>query len=155
MPFVRTCQHATFIAYDNCRFGTPWLKPTGVVGTLPNLCNLALRCNGCQQHLHLQGKVVDRRTGKQVWLTSLAGAYPPRLCRLCARIIGAAAPRAGWRRHHVSGMSSQWETDLRGTVKQPGTSSGRLPTCPLRFKLPFDPRGKTWGTKIGASCCKD
>ena len=148
-PFARVCldTNATAITYDNCRFGTPWLKPTCLVGSLPGLHSLALRCHGCPRHLHLCGKVEDW-TGRQRWLTSLAGAYPPALCRLWAKVAGASAPSCAWRRADDTRMSSEWEADLQKQLGASWHAVNRVPACPLRFKLPFNAAGKSWGADL-------
>ena len=151
-PFVQACYQlgAALVYYDKCRFGTPWLKPTCIVGTLPGLRALALPCNGCQRHLHLRGKVEDADTGKQVWLTTLAGAYPPELCRLWAKIIGAAAPHDAWRQKDDQDMSPLWEAELCTATGCSSHSRTSLPFCPTRFKLPFRLSGKQRGSDIGS-----
>jgi hypothetical protein len=86
--------------------------------------------------------------GRQQWLTSLAGAYPPALCRLWAKVVGAAAPSCAWRQSDDKRMSSQWESDLQQQLGASWHSIGRMPACPLRFKLPFNASGKSWGADL-------
>ena len=141
-------QSATYTVYDNCRYGTPWLKPTALCGTLPGMWQLGLRCNCCSRHVVLQGKVCCRVSRRQVWLTSLAAAYPPKLCRSWADVVLAAAPPSARRRPDDPILSSHWEADLRAACSCTGPSTARVPACPARFQLPWDPAGPRWGTSF-------
>ncbi|CAK0843206.1 unnamed protein product, partial [Prorocentrum cordatum] len=88
---------AKFVDFDMCRFGTPYRKATRFAFTQPRLEEyIQLRCSCSGPHLILQGKVtIPNDNGfRSVWLTELAGKYPPRLCRAVAHCAQLAAPPA-------------------------------------------------------------
>eukprot|EP00972_Heterocapsa_arctica_P086061 12684911-Heterocapsa_arctica.AAC.1 len=67
-------------------------------------------------HEHLQGTVrleSGPHAGRRFWKTTLAGKYPPILCRKWAQVIGAVAPPSAWShadsRHLVR---PQWEDEM-------------------------------------------
>ena len=93
-----------------CAYGAAWLKPTTVVGTLPGIANLERRCPGGLRHVILQGTVTFVENGKKenCWRTSLAGRYPPRLCRAWAAIADAAAPASARADGGEAPLSEWW-----------------------------------------------
>ena len=129
------------VLYHNCRYGTPWLKPTVVLTNLEPPFGLSRLCQCRTPHLHLRGKVSSG--GRQVWLTKLAGAYPPSLCRAWARILANAIPAFAGTRHGV--LSAHWENQLARAV---GGASQQVAaaTCPARCRLPFSKCSPRWGT---------
>ena len=86
IELVRRCR-ANRTELDMCRFGSPHMKPTAIVGTF-KLIALALRCDRDRrphQHDPLSGTVmVD---GKKMFKTRLAQVYPAHLCRQWAAEI--------------------------------------------------------------------
>ena len=71
--------------FDMCEYGAPWKKPTCVLHDTPFLSKLR-RSSGRQKNLVvLRGKVWHK--GKWVFRIALASQYPPRLCRVVARLV--------------------------------------------------------------------
>jgi hypothetical protein len=60
---IRTLTQAALIRVDMCRFGAPFRKSTGFLGSLPNLASLGLRCQGGHTHERLAGRVWHWRSG--------------------------------------------------------------------------------------------
>ena len=86
IELVRRCR-ASRIELDMCRFGSPHMKPTAIVGTF-KLIALALRCDRDRrphQHDPLSGTVVVN--GKKMFKTRLAQVYPVHLCQQWAAEI--------------------------------------------------------------------
>ena len=88
--------HASRLRISRCVVnGACYLKPTRLMGTLPDLESLGGGCMCQLPHEHLQGMTVfEDASGKRtsIWKTSLAGRCPPLLCRAAARLISRAAP---------------------------------------------------------------
>ena len=86
IELVRRCR-ASRIELDMCRFGSPHMKPTAIVGTF-KLIALALRCDRDRrphQHDPLSGTVMVN--GKKMFKTRLAQVYPAHLCQQWAAEI--------------------------------------------------------------------
>ena len=119
------------VVFDMCRFGTSYLKPTRLVGTLPGLSTLGLRCNCTLPHEQLQGLV--RLQGVTIWKTSLAGRYPPRLCRAIAALVQQAL-------HATAGVGPStieriWDQELCRLFKGVDPPlEVPCPACPKRWR---------------------
>ena len=119
------------VVFDMCRFGTSYLKPIRLVGTLPGLSTLGLRCNCTLPHEQLQGLV--RLQGVTVWKTSLAGRYPPRLCRAIAALVQQAL-------HATAGVGPStieriWDQELCRLFKGVDPPlEVPCPACPKRWR---------------------
>ncbi|OLP74439.1 hypothetical protein AK812_SmicGene46021, partial [Symbiodinium microadriaticum] len=76
----------TLFALDQCAFGAPHQKPTGLLTNGECFHALAKRCREAPKHTHvpLKGKVWDETSGSEVWRTSLTAAYPEGMCRAMA-----------------------------------------------------------------------
>ena len=76
----------TLVALDQCAFGAPHQKPTGLLTNGECFHALAKRCREAPKHTHvpLRGKVWDEANKSEVWRTSLAAAYPEGMCRAMA-----------------------------------------------------------------------
>ena len=143
IPFQRLAERPGVfrVLYHNCRYGTPWLKPTTLLTNCDALLCLGRLCRCTGVHLHLRGKVSCG--GRQTWLTKLSGAYPPALCWSWAQLLVDRAPSSAGRGHAV--LRSHWEDQLCRECKL-SSSHYELPGCPSRFQLPFDRFGPRWGT---------
>ena len=66
---------------DQCAYGGPYHKPTGVLTNAPWL-DEGLLCERASPHQHtvLEGRVWSFKVNKEVWLTSEAAEYPTGLC---------------------------------------------------------------------------
>lgn len=75
-----------FIRLDQCAYGGPYKKATGVVTNCPWL-GPGRRCSNAPPHLHttLQGKVWSYKVDRMVWFTSEAAEYPTGLCEAWAQ----------------------------------------------------------------------
>ena len=79
LDLIQKCK-AVRVELDMCRFGSPHMKPTAIVGTF-KLSALALRCDRDRRphgHDPLTGTVVVN--GKKMFKTRLAQVYPTQLC---------------------------------------------------------------------------
>jgi hypothetical protein len=126
---------SALVRFHMCRYGAPWLKPTCIATSLPLDC-LERRCHGCHWHMVLQG-LIHLRTGEKCWLTSVAGCYPPALCRAWSKAISRVCPAAGWR-HGAPLRCEKWDAQLQqcpGCALLPG---GVQPRLPRSFQLPFE-----------------
>ena len=77
---------AAWICGDQCCLGGEYMKPTGWLSNAPFMGVLAQKCPGQPSHVvhpRLEGKV-EAPDGTIVWRTSLAAAYPQRLCEALA-----------------------------------------------------------------------
>ncbi|CAK0838390.1 unnamed protein product [Prorocentrum cordatum] len=101
--------------YHCCRYGAPYLKPTVFVTNVPSLSVIERACVCIVPHGRLEGKVkIPDETGKLVWKwkTSLAGAYPPGLCRVAARGLKEALGPGALRRDGEPALDPRWEREL-------------------------------------------
>ena len=128
---------ATQVTLHMCAYGTSYMKPTRLAGTLPGLADLGRRCSCDVPHERLCGLVQVRTPAglATVWKTSLAGKYPPRLCRAIAALV----------KTHLHGASSlaptrisQW-WDQQLVVAHGGWGSlvappVDTPICPARWR---------------------
>ena len=135
---------AIFIRYDNCAYGANYLKPTFIATNIPEMKQLSKLCPGNHYHEHLSGKVkVESETGKRVWAwkTTLAGLYPPRLCRSCAQVLkSVAVPGAS----HASDLG-RWEALMAAASQKPVPAEPWSPSCPRAFRSPWANSDGTWG----------
>eukprot|EP00438_Fugacium_kawagutii_P028648 Skav214648 [mRNA] locus=scaffold1660:52599:54713:- [translate_table: standard] len=86
------------VVFDQCRYGLHIpktedvmglaLKPTKMVGTLPNMFNLNRRCSHQHEHVAVIGGV--KHQGKWQKRSHLAGAYPVQLCTCIAKTFEKA-----------------------------------------------------------------
>eukprot|EP00435_Cladocopium_sp_Y103_P044913 s60_g12.t1 len=70
--------------FDQCAFGTPWLKPTRLFSSTEVLDVVCVRCPGDHVHEKLKGKVWDPKQQKMVFRTKAAQVYPWSLCSTVA-----------------------------------------------------------------------
>ena len=76
LPFWRCCRDLRVEGrLDQCRYGTPYLKPTGLLATSSRWLSLCRRCNCTQDHEQLKGS-----------RTSQAAEYPQLLCTAVAEL---------------------------------------------------------------------
>jgi hypothetical protein len=80
---------------DMCSFGLCdpvsklyYKKATRIIGSLPKLESLGLRCNGEHQHQHVEDSVFVE--GHSVKRSVLAGRYPERFCVSVAKLVRSA-----------------------------------------------------------------
>ena len=73
--------------FDQCAFGTPWVKPTRLLCSTTLLDDVCVRCPGNHVHQKLKGRVWDE--AKQCWVyrTKQAQVYPFALCATMASAI--------------------------------------------------------------------
>ncbi|CAK0810785.1 unnamed protein product, partial [Prorocentrum cordatum] len=104
-----------------CQYGCTYKKPTFVISDHPDLSVIGRACSGGHAHEILEGKVSVAIEGsiRSRWKTSLAGSYPPALCRAWAKALGAVAPSSAWRRHGDPQVSDDWEAHLAAAVGRP------------------------------------
>ena len=117
-----------------CFDGTPYQKYTSLCGTVPNLCTLEAKCRCSLPHEHLQGMVLMPQPGtkpKWVWKTTLAGRYPPALCRRVANLLAACAPDGGLRAVGEPVIARHWLAELGNAIGS-GPVATPVPTCPRR-----------------------
>jgi len=74
-----------FVVLDQCAYGGPYKKATGVLTNCPWLYQ-ARRCADAPPHHHtvLEGKVYSHKVERMVWFTSEAAEYPTGLCEAWA-----------------------------------------------------------------------
>ena len=108
--------NSRFIAFDLCRFGSEYRKPTGLLTTVAALEQLALRCNHSYRHIPAAGSVRVRDGGRYRWVarTTLAGAYPPQLCRKWAQTHSQSSFTCSTRRPPCGGTCIQLCRHARG-----------------------------------------
>lgn len=142
-----------FIQVDMCRFGAPFQKSGLFASNLPNLRSyIGLLCTCTQPHLRLQGTATLEENGrrKSVWLTSLAGRYPPALCRAYAACARASAPTSA-----ISSDSDDGRLVARLLERLAAAAGGHAeplpaPRCPRRFECGWEYAIKSWGTSVPA-----
>ena len=145
-PLARALRRAgaDTVVFHRCRYRTSYLKPTRLSGMLAGLSSLALRCNCTLPHEQLCGLV--RVGGVQVWKTSLAGKYPPRLCRAIAELV----------RLHLDGpeglaaavIEKVWDRELASAKRIEAPSEAPAPSCPARWRC-------EWASSPTFSMCGD
>ncbi|CAK0829145.1 unnamed protein product, partial [Prorocentrum cordatum] len=121
--------------YHCCRYGAPCLKPTVFVTNVPSLSVIERACVCTVPHERLEGKVkIPDETGKLVWKwkTSLAGAYPPGLCRVAARGLKEALGPGALRRDGEPALDPRWERELAAAAGLPQPKPLEVPSCPRR-----------------------
>ena len=135
---------AYFIRYDNCAYGANYLKPTLIATNILEMKQLSRLCPGNHYHEHLSGKVkVESESGKHTWAwkTTLAGLYPPRLCRTYARVLKSVSPPGAL---HASDLG-RWEADMARAAKKPVPAEPWEPRCPRTFCSPWAGAVGCWG----------
>ena len=134
-----------FFRLDACYYGSCFLKPTGIMGTLPNLRALECRCMGGHFHERLQGSI--QINGKWVWKTKLAGAYSVRLCRSWANLIRSAAPKAGLLGYGNDDEVAleRLEARLQAACGQSGGKKAAVRTLPARHVAEWPSDAPQWG----------
>ena len=127
--------------HPQCAYGTPYQKWTSIATNGAGFTAMQRDCDRKSHSERLQGRV-QLRDGFWHWRTSLASAYPPRLCRAYAACAAAMAP-AGCRSKSRS-IAQTWERELAAPVGE--TFTGRpAPRCPQRYRLPWLGYLKEWG----------
>ncbi|CAK0811644.1 unnamed protein product [Prorocentrum cordatum] len=137
--------------YHCCRYGAPYLKPTVFVTNVPSLSVIERACVCTVPHERLEGKVkIPDETGKLVWKwkTSLAGAYPPGLCRVAARGLKEALGPGALRRDGEPALDPRWERELAAAAGFPQPKPLEVPSCPRRFTT-------GWEHAVGHQLCGD
>ena len=143
---------AKAVTFDCCAYGSIFMKPTTLLGTLPGLDALGRRCKGNHWHEHLQGTVtVPLKEGghKTSWRTSLAGRYNPNLCRAWAQIARQAAPRGGLGIHAPSDGPCLWEAELARDLGEPAGTGRPEPELPRGCPCEWAGAIKEWGGRWG------
>jgi hypothetical protein len=81
MARVKALPGVKLIRMDQCAYGSPHKKPTGILTNAPWLYELR-RCETTPPHDHtiLQGKVWSYKENRSVWYTSEAAEYPAAMC---------------------------------------------------------------------------
>ena len=112
--------NSRFIAFDLCRFGSEYRKPTGLLTNIAALEQLAVRCNHSYRHIPAAGSVRVRDGGRYRWVarTTLAGAYPPQLCRKWAQLIHSQVSPAALDVRHAAALAFNFVTTLEGLVRR-------------------------------------
>ena len=94
-PIFELVARATsfLVTIDVCMFGAPWRKPTSLAANFPQISRLFRRCDGCHQHISLQGNAPCGRS----W-TAVASPYWPAFAsewvRICYELfIGSFSER--------------------------------------------------------------
>lgn len=79
------------VLIHQCAYGSPILKPTGILTTAPWMKVVRKLCNDVGFHRHLKnsfsGLVGDYLTERIFWVTSLAAEYPCGLCFAWAQAL--------------------------------------------------------------------
>jgi hypothetical protein len=132
--------------FPMCAFETPYQKWTKVEGTLPGIQRLSRTCTCQFSHEQLCGLAkMPQPNGKSVsiWKTSLAGVYPPLLCRTVCALAQSSAPRAAWLPSHEAPLLPCWTREIaEATGKE---CVGLVPArCPATWRLP-------WADAVGFS----
>ena len=101
---------------------------------------LQVACTCVVPHEHLQGLAtfVDadgRRRTK--WKTTLAGMYPPELCRSLALVVRLCAPPGAWAGHGQRRHEPRWREELGAAVETRPAHKAIRP-CPRAFRCPWD-----------------
>lgn len=141
-PFAALLRRSKAVTavFPMCHYGTPYQKFTRLSGTLFGLESLNALCTCCVPHEQLQGLAkFCEPSGKtySVWKTSLAGKYPPGLCRALAQLLAASAPANAFRAYAEAPISRCWRNDLGAAVAAP-PSHLAPPGCPKRFRCEWD-----------------
>ncbi|CAK0861936.1 unnamed protein product [Prorocentrum cordatum] len=117
-----------------CQDGCAYKKPTYLASSPPEITSLERLCPGSHSHEILQGKASLASPSGAIrshWKTSLAGAYPPELCRRWARLLAACAPRGARCAHAGDPLSGDWDTELAAGFPGGGIQLQRpQPSCP-------------------------
>ena len=81
MKRVSALPGTRLLRLDQCAYGGPYCKPTGVLTNAPWL-GKGLMCKDAPPHEHtvLEGRVWSYKVNKEVWMTSEAAEYPTGLC---------------------------------------------------------------------------
>lgn len=97
LELIREC-NGQQVSFDQCQYGLRIpqtetqtglaLKPTKMVGTLPNMQRLSRRCAHDHEHVAVIGGV--KHNGKWQKRSQLAGAYPQQLCSSIAKTFEKA-----------------------------------------------------------------
>lgn len=100
IPYIRELMKlpgVQFTVFHSCMHGGDRDKLTGILHNCPQLCTLALRCNGL--HKHKPWSVSKSLTGQWKFDTSSEAEYPLVLCVRMARAFAEACIAAGWAVH--------------------------------------------------------
>ena len=83
---LRKRPEVRFVGFDQCAYGGPFKKSTGVLTNCPWLFHLQ-RCGDVPRHAHttLEGRVWSYKTEQEVWLTAEAAEYPTGMCEAWAK----------------------------------------------------------------------
>ena len=83
-----------FVTWDMCQYGMPYKKQTTIMTNEKALSMLERTCSKNHQHTQLRGSTRAKIDGqwKTINKTSLAGAYPPELCKEWARAASKVSP---------------------------------------------------------------
>ena len=81
---LRSISRAFDLDFDQCAFGTPWMKPTRLMSSNEALHVICVRCPGNHSHEKLKGKVWDAHQQAFVFRTKAAQVYPWSLCSTMA-----------------------------------------------------------------------
>lgn len=110
---------------------------TRLCGTLPCLHHLHRRCSCVLPHERLQGlahfEQSDRRVSA-VWKTTLAGRYPPRLCREVVRVARLSAPHGAAAKADESNPRPRWAAALGKAANGKPAFSVPLAPCPRHYR---------------------
>ena len=137
---AKLLEGAIAVTYDCCAFGANYLKRTTLRTNCHALVALAKRCHDVpmpHEHETLEGKVAIPCAGKLAyfWKTSLAGKYPPALCREWAGLLRKIAPPNAIARPGAALLSAHWRQWLLDAVGEANVNCDPIPvpTCPMHF----------------------
>ena len=93
-----------------CAYGAPYLKPTRIMTNAQSLTPLSRTCACTLPHEIPCGLCKFRENGRirSVWKTSIAGRYPPALCRAFAQALLQEAPPAAPRGPSEPELAKGW-----------------------------------------------
>ena len=78
--------HLYNVDFDQCQYCAPHRKPTRLLVSHAALLQFARSCPGDHAHALLQG-TVRTRSGKKIFKTKSAQAYPMQVCRVWAQVV--------------------------------------------------------------------
>ena len=123
------------VNFPMCAYGAPYMKPTRIMTNAQSLASLSRTCTCTLPHEILCGLCKFQENGRvrSVWKTSIAGRYPPALCRAFARALLQEAPARALRAPGEPELAKGWEDRLAHVAGAEVQTYVGTPACPRRF----------------------
>lgn len=132
---VMSLQGVHCVDFPMCAYKQNFKKPTRILTNCPELLELHRECVHHRHPEILKGRVFDPIKG---WInrTSLAGSYPPELCRQWAQCVKASL--LGLHAQKKPETSCPWSSleSVRSTIDCEKSKSPSIVECPITSKIP-------------------